>query len=555
MKKILSVIILAAMLICLLPLSVLATESDDVVILYENDVHCRIDGYSNLAALKNELKQQYTHVGVVSSGDFLQGGSYGSVSKGEYIVRLMNLVGYDAIALGNHEFDYGLERLFELSDALDTKPVCANFKKVGEGECFAPYSIVSYGDVKIAYIGITTPETPEKTSFPTQFVDKDGNAIYTFCPEDLAQVVQENIDAAIAEGADYVIALSHLGDEENGFTAEDVVSETVGLDVVLDAHAHSVIESETLTDKDGNIVVYTSTGTEFNNIGKLTISDGTITTELISLDEYTKTDATLDACLAEIKAEYAEIGNRKIGECNFDLITHDAYGNRLVRIDETNLGNLISDAFRYTLGADIGYFNGGGIRSDIKSGDITYNDLLDVLPYNNTGVVVEVSGAVIIDMLEEAISKWPEESGNFPHVSGIIYSANAMMDPYSRVYNVKVQNSETGEYEPIDTERTYTLASNNFILLECGDGMDMFKDAKVVSDTGILDIEVLEDYIVNDLGGVVDERYAVVNYHIVTDSYETDGDHAVWIAGIAVVLMIITIVTVMIIRKKKNENS
>jgi 2',3'-cyclic-nucleotide 2'-phosphodiesterase (5'-nucleotidase family) len=343
-KKLICIIAIVSLLICVLPISAFAAQRNDIIILYENDVHCEIDGYSVLSAMRNELKQEYEHVGIVTSGDFLQGGSLGSISKGEYIVRLMNLVGYDAIALGNHEFDYGLERLYELAGMLDTNPVCANFKKIGEGECFKPYSIVSYGDVKIAYIGITTPSTPDKTSFPTQFVDENKNPLYTFSKNDLAAVVQENIDQARAEGADFVIALSHLGDNsEDGYTAIDLIRETVGFDVVLDAHSHSVIESDILTDKGGSEVVYTSTGSKFANIGKLTISGDTITTELISLENYSTTDPILDASITQIKAEYAEVGNKKVADSAFDLITHDSHGNRLVRITETNLGNLISD--------------------------------------------------------------------------------------------------------------------------------------------------------------------------------------------------------------------
>ena len=564
-KRILIIIAMVAVLICALAIPSFAQEQSDIVILYENDVHCEIDGYSKLAAMKNELKQEYAHVGIVSSGDFLQGGSLGSISKGEYIVRLMNLVGYDAIALGNHEFDYGLERLYELSDMLNTKPLSANFKKVGEGECFEPYSIVSYGDVKIAYIGITTPGTPEKTSFPTQFVDANKNPIYTFSKDDMAAVVQENIDEARAAGADFVIALSHLGNDENEYTARALVSELVGLDVVLDAHSHSVIASETLTDKGGNAVVYTSTGTKFENIGKLVISGDSITTELIPVASYTATDPVLDASIAQIKAEYAEIGNKKVADSAYDLITHDADGNRIIRNTETNLGNLIADAFRTVLGADIAYFNGGGIRSDIKAGEITYNDLLSVLPYNNTAVVVEIDGMTVLKMLDAAVAKYPAESSNFPHVSGMTFFVNTLAEPGERVYSVRILNSETGKYEALDPEKMYKVASNNFILLEGGDEMDMFEGAKVVSDTGILDIEVLESYIVNNLGGVIPEAYAkgteatpTANTRIMFTEgyathypYTTEGDHAIWIGAIGLALAIIVFTTVMIIRKRR----
>lgn len=554
-KRLLCIIGIVSLLICSLSIPALAGQKDDIIILYENDVHCEIEGYSVLSALRNELKQVYEHVGIVTAGDFLQGGSLGSISKGEYIVRLMNLVGYDAIALGNHEFDYGLDRLFELADMLDTKPVCANFIKVGEGECFAPYSIVSYGDVKIAYIGITAPTTPDTTSFPTQFVDENKNPIYTFSKENLAGVVQENIDKARAEGADFVIALSHLGDKEPQYNASEIVPDTVGLDVVLDAHSHSVIASETLVDKAGNAVIYTSTGTKFANIGKLTISGDSITAELIPLETYSTTDPAVDACIDQIVTEYAEVGNKKVADCDFDLITHDSEGNRIARVHETNLGNLISDALRHVLGGDIAYFNGGGIRSHIEAGEITFNDLLNVLPYNNTGVVVRVSGQTIVEMLEVAVATWPEENANFPHVSGMTFSVNTLRDEHQRVYNVKIMNSETGSYETLDLDGMYTVASNNYILLEGGDGMAMFEDAEVISDTGILDIEILEEYIVKNLSGVIGDEYAEADCRITFTegeiAHQPDGTYAVWIAAIAGVLAVTAVVVVLVIYRKR----
>jgi 2',3'-cyclic-nucleotide 2'-phosphodiesterase (5'-nucleotidase family) len=474
---------------------------------------------------------------------------------------------------------------------LDTKPLSANFMKIGESECFEPYSIVSYGDVKIAYIGITTPGTPKKTSFPSQFSDENGNPVYTFCEDNLADVVQGNIDKARAEGADFVIALSHLGNRESEYNAKTLVSEVVGLDVVLDAHSHSVIESATLIDKNGNEVVYTSTGTKFENIGKLVISGDTITTELIPLASYTEVDPVLEECIEQINAEYSEIGDKKVADSAYNLITHDADGNRIVRTSETNLGNLIADAFRTVLGADIAYFNGGGIRTDIDAGEITYNDLLNVVPFSNTGVVVEVDGATVLKMLNASVAAWPEEAGVFPHVSGITFSFNTLGEAGDRIYNVKILNSETGRYEALDLEAKYTLASINFIVLEGGGGMDMFEDATVINDSGILDIHILESYITDNLGGVIPEDYATYGSRItctngiVADSpdvnggiggdsqngdegtgenssnvngetggnypYVTDGDHAIWIGAIGLALAIITIITVMIIRKRR----
>lgn len=523
-KRILSALLCAVLLICLLPTAVFAEgKSEDIVILYENDVHCAVEGYSALAAMKKELQQTHEHVGVVSSGDFIQGASLGVVSRGEYIIRLQNLVGYDAIALGNHEFDYHLPRLDELVAMMETKPVCCNFERIGENEpYYDPYTLVSYGETQIAYVGLTTPTTVTSSS-PAQFKDENGEFIYTFRPTDLYTVLQENVDAARAEGADIVIVLSHLGDQEATYDVHDLITETSGIDVVLDGHSHSVIEGKTVENAQGEEVLLSSTGTKFAYIGKLTISEDGFSSELISTEEYGKTDPILDACIAEIYEEYEVMGNRKVGTALYDLITHDADGNRLVRLQETNLGDLLADAVRTVMEADIAYFYGGGIRAPIEKGDITFNDLLNVLPFNNRTVMIEVTGQTVIDMLEMSLRSWPEENSIFPHVAGLCFSVDTSIpssvvvdengefcgvDGYYRVYNVRVLNRESGEYEPIVRQKTYSLASNNYLLLECGDGMSMLRGATVLRDDGILDVEVLERYITEHLGGEVGEEYA-----------------------------------------------
>ena len=275
-KSLLSCVVCICMVFCSFTGTVFAKDSESIVILYENDVHCAVAGYSKLAAMKNELKSEYEYVGVVSSGDFVQGGTLGAVSKGEYIVRLMNLVGYDAIALGNHEFDYTISRLSELFELSETKYISSNFAKIGEEKTyFEPLTIVSYGDVDIAYIGIVTPETIT-SSRPSQFKNENGEIIYTFNETRLHEVVQESINEATKAGADYVIALSHIGYDESGKINDitDIIENTDGLDVVLDAHSHSVIEEKIIKDKSGDDVLLTSTGTGFEHIGKLTIANG-----------------------------------------------------------------------------------------------------------------------------------------------------------------------------------------------------------------------------------------------------------------------------------------
>lgn len=512
-------------------MSFVAPDDTEIIILYENDVHCAVEGYSKLAAMKGEFLQEHDYVGVVSAGDFAQGGSLGAVSEGAYIIELMNRVGYDAAALGNHEFDYRIPRLNELVDMMDTKPVCCNFRKTGEnGTVFEPYSMVSYGDVDIAYIGITTPSTLSSSS-PKQFLDAQGNYEYTFCAEDLYEVVQGTIDRARAEGADYVIALSHIGYAENGEYEDvvDLIENTAGFDAVLDGHSHSVMEGMAVADKDGNNVVLSSTGTKFSYIGKLTIAQGTITTELIPTETYGKTDAGIDSYIAEINEAYSQLGERTVGFSEVDLITHDADDNRLVRIEETNLGDLCADAFRLVTGADIGYVNGGGIRADISGGELTFNDLLNVFPFNNVVGVAEVSGQVVQDMLEMSVMSWPEEDGAFPHVSGIAFSVDTSIPtsvtvdqdeiftgvsgPY-RVYNISVWNAQTNRYEPLDPEKIYTLAAQTYFLEECGSGMQMLEEAVLVQNDGVLDLEVLETYLVEHLNGIVGQEYASVSPNI-----------------------------------------
>lgn len=532
--KLMALITCAVLLISILPVSVFAGNNEDIVILYENDVHCVVEGYSKIAALKTELQETYAHVGVVSGGDYIQGNSLGVVSKGQYIVELMNLVGYDAVTLGNHEFDFRMERLEELISMMTTEPVSCNFQKIGEDTSyFKPYSIVSYGDVDIAYIGITTPSTLT-SSAPAQFKDEEGNFLYTFNPTTLYEVVQRNIDAALAEGADYVIAISHIGyaeDEVYGDIedVETLIQNTNGFDVVLDAHSHSVIEGMTLTDKRGNEVLLSSTGTKFEYIGKLTISGDRLQTELIKTAEYQATDATVDAYIAKIYEEYSVMGERKVAISEVDLITKDGDGNRLVRKAETNLGNLCADAFRYVVDADIGYMNGGSIRADMLQGDVTVNSLLSVQPFNNSVVLAEISGQAFLDMMEMAMMIWPEENGSFPHVSGVTFSVNTAI-PSSvvlnefeefvgvsgeyRVYDLKIYNRETGNYEPIDLNKTYTLAASNYILLECGSGMKMLEGAQILQNDGMLDIEAMERYIVEELEGRIGEEYAQVKIHI-----------------------------------------
>ncbi len=504
-------------------ITVTAQDDKDIVILYESDVHCAIDGYAKVSAVKSEMGTDY--VGLVSSGDFIQGSSLGALSEGRYIVDIMNKLGYDAVTLGNHEFDYKIPRLKELTDVLSAPVVSCNFVN-GAGETvYKPYEIVSYGDTDIAYLGITTPESFTKST-PAYFQNENGEFIYDFCGDTLCDAVQKSVDKAREDGADYVIALSHLGSEgvTERWSAQEIVKNTSGIDVILDGHSHSTVESLVLKNKDGEDVYLSSTGTKFENIGKLTIeANGDMKTELIPLDTYEKNDSEVEAYVAQIKAEYESKTSTVIGKSEIVLTTLNENGERAIRNAETNLGDLCADAYREILDADIGFINGGGIRADIGIGDVTYSDILSVYPWNNQACTAKVTGQQILDALEFGVSAMPEESGGFQQVSGITFDVDLSVpspvirdknemfsgiDGERRIKNVKVLSRETNEYEEINPEKQYILASHSYLLKDGGDGFTMFKGAEIVRDSVMLDNELLAEYLKNNLGGTVGQEYA-----------------------------------------------
>ena len=540
MKKLLSVF-LALTLVFALCGGALAAESEtgDIVVLYTNDVHCAIDGdfgYSNLAAYEDKMAAEGNYVTLVDAGDAIQGAAYGTMSEGADIIGIMNAVGYDVATLGNHEFDYKVPRILELADMLECGYISANFIDLADGESVFPaYKLLSYGDVQVAYVGISTPDTYTKTT-PAYFQDENGNYIYSFGNEDLVDYVQAAIDEAVAAGADYVIAVGHLGiDPESApYRSTDVIPQLSGLDAFIDGHSHSVIASQTVKGADGEDVILTSTGTKFANFGKLTIDaeTGAITTELIS--DYTETAADMDEYLNALFAKYADTFSTVVAKSDITLTGYAEDGTRLVRTEETNIGDLCADAYRVVGEADIGLVNGGGIRADIAAGDITYQNIIDVHPFGNMLCVVEATGQQILDALEMAVMALPTESGGFLHVSGLSFSVDTSVespvvlddvgnfvevDGARRVSDVKVAG------EAIDPEATYTVASHNYMLKDGGDGFNMFRGDKVIVDETMADNEVLTSYIVDELDGVIPESYAEPQGRItILEAEEEDGN-------------------------------
>ena len=497
-----------------------------IVILYENDVHCAVDGYPLLVSVRKECQAATNYVSTVSCGDFASGGLIGAISKGEQIVRIMNHVGYDAIALGNHELDYGIPQMLNITESLDAPVLCANLKNVQTGTSPYPaYHIISYGDVDIAYIGFTTTTSGTVKSLS----DEQGNPLYSFMREDFYLNAQKFIDKARKDGADYIIALSHLGDSQtDGMhpSSTSLIANTTGLDAVIDGHDHHVIEEQFINDKDGNPVLLTSSGSNFQYVGKLTIdTNGGVHSTLVSTgdDEITPDNETA-LFVNSVKEEAEGLGNFVIGHSEVDLMIYDENGKRIVRKQETNIGDFCADAFRAFTGADIALVNGGGIRKDIKKGEVLFNDLYNVMPFGDMIATGSLTGEQLIDALEYAVSSLPAEAGVFMQVSGLRFKINpdipspAVMDPETelfshieegerRVSEVEILDKESGEYKDVELSRRYTMATLDYLILELG-GSGIFKGVEPDPTYWGAEIEILRSYIENNLNGTIGSEYS-----------------------------------------------
>lgn len=512
-----------------------ADASGKLVILHTNDVHCEIEqktgddgvtniGYAGVAAYKAEMQAEYGegNVTLVDAGDAIQGGPIGTLTKGSALVEIMNKVGYDVAVPGNHEFDYGMDTFLALAkDTAEHPYICCNFTDLDGNAIFDAYTVKEYGTVKVAYVGIDTPEAFVKST-PTYFQDASGKYIYSFQQgndgQDLYNSVQKAVDGAKAAGADYVVAIGHLGD--NGSTPEwkaaAVIANTTGIDVFIDGHSHETIEKE-VANKDGEDVVWAQTGTRLANIGKIVIdtATGEITHELVS--GYDKQDEAVAAFVKEKADAFEAELKRVVAKSDVDLTTLDSDGERLVRSGETNLGDLCADAYRVMLDADVAFVNGGGVRADIGTGDITYEDIISVHPFGNEACLVETTGQKILDALEMSARLYPEENGGFLQVSGLAYTIDEAIPSSVRINDegefvgvdgaYRVSNVTVGGV-PLDVDKTYTLASHNYMIKGGGDGFVMFKTDKLLKDCVMIDNAVLINYIVDKLGGsVTAEQY------------------------------------------------
>lgn len=541
MKKWLSLLLALCMLLGLTGAMAEAAApglTKDLVVLFTSDVHCGIDqgfGYAGLAAVKQSMIDAGNHVLLVDNGDAVQGEPVGTVTTGSAIIELMNQVGYDIATPGNHEFDYGMDRFFELTKMAKFEYISCNFNKNEELQ-FKPYTLREFDGVKVGFVGITTPKTIT-SSTPRYFQDENGNFIYGFMQDETGEklyaAVQKAVDDARAEGAQYIIVMAHIGNEEasHPWNYADVISHTNGINALVDGHSHDT-DQVVMKNKDGEDVIRSACGTKLEGIGYIRIAakDGKMTGGLYSWENKISapqllginndTSKAVAAATDELNTQLQKVVAKTAVDLTIvDPEAKDENGKpiRIIRSAETNLGDLCADAYLDQAGdADIAFVNGGGIRVSIPAGDITLGSILKVHPFGNSLTVIEVTGQQVLDALEWGAHGIPGENGGFLQVAGLTYEIHTYVpspcqqdentlftgiEGERRVKNVMVKG------EPIDPKKTYKLASHNYMLFDQGDGFTMFEGCKVLQESVKLDNQVLIDYITGTLGGVVGEKY------------------------------------------------
>ena len=502
-------------------------EKSEVTILYTNDVHTYIDKqapeltYAAIAALKQSYQNAGKKVLLVDAGDHVQGTAYGSMDQGASIIELMNAAGYDAATPGNHEFDYGMDRAKELMRDADFPYLSCNWVDLRTNLRVLPeIKVFVRGGVRIAFVGITTPETFTKST-PAYFMNKaQTKYIYDILGGEDGQKLYSAVQKAVDKAkclADVVIGLGHLGVDPSSspWTSEEVIAHTTGFDAFIDGHSHTVMENKQVADASGRLVTLTQTGSYFANVGEMTIApDGTISTRLVS--SYDQEDVAVAAEQAAWVNTVDDMLGEKIAVADTKFyITDPVTGKRRIRSGETNLGDFVADGI-YTyfnevekLHCDIAIMNGGGIRSDEDAGYWTFKTCKQVSPFGNVACLMSVTGKQIQDALEFAArfaGAEGKENGGFLQVAGATYEihtdipntvqtddknvwiGSATGTP--RVQNVKIYDRHTGTYEPLDPAKTYALAGMNYTLRNLGDGFAMFDGAELIKDY------VSEDYLV-----------------------------------------------------------
>ena len=506
-----------------------ATMAGKTVILHTNDVHGAVDGYAYIAQLKADYEAKGAEVILVDAGDYSQGKTYVSVTKGADAVTMMNAAGYDVVTLGNHEFDYGYAQLKENMSKAKFKVVCADvFNEDGTPIFDASYTYTTKSGVKVGFFGMETPETQTKAN-PALIKG------LTFATGDAFTKAAADQVAALKD-ADVVICLAHLGvdGESKPYRSADLYAAVKGIDFIVDGHSHTVM---TKGEKGEPIQ---STGTAFANIGVIVIDDASKKIESNSLYEI-KEDTAKDATVAAAAKTIVDRVDKEYGVvfAKSEVTLNGAKAPNGNRDSETNNGDLITDAMLWkvmqnkeglTVDADhvVAITNGGGIRAAIKPGDVTKKDINTVLPFGNTVAVIYVTGAELLEALEASTYSLPV--GGFPQVAGInftlstavAYDANAETYPASTYYGPKsinrvVINSINGKEFKADD--TYAVVTNNFVA-GGGDTYYAFAAASAQFDTGIPLDEAVMEYVTTELKGVIGAQYAAPQGRILLNPFK-----------------------------------
>ena len=512
-------------------------DKKDIMILYTSDIHCGIDegfGYAGLEQIRKYEQEKGYEVILVDDGDNIQGDPLGLLTKGDALIDLMNKMGYSVAIPGNHEFDYGVDNFLSLAEKAQFKYISCNFQYKGEN-VFDPYVIREIGGRKIGFVGVTTPTTIT-ASKPTLFEDENGEFVYSFLQDETGEgvynAVQSAVDNARKEGAEYVIVLGHMGNEEQcrPWTYADVISHTNGIDAFLDGHSHDT-DQVIMKNKDGKEVPRSACGTKMQHIGWCRIpAEGEVTAGIYSwtLDdsapEVLGIENEMSTAVKEARGSISKLLEGKIAVSEQEMTIYDPvavdpeWGKvRMIRRAETNLGDLCTDAYRFMTGADIALLGGGGIRVSIPAGDVTMKNMYEVFPFGNEICVVQATGQQILDALEWGAAAVPGENGGFMQVSGLSYEIHTYIDSTCtkdvngmftgvagerRVKNVKVNGT------PIDPDALYNVAGNDYWFLNGGDGQTAFNGAERVDAGGMLDVQVLVDYLTRELDGVIGKEYS-----------------------------------------------
>ena len=517
--------ILAFLFLFLFPFTGFAKEKD-IIILHTNDIHCGVSdnlGIDKVAQYKKELQKNGHPVALVDAGDAIQGAPIGKLSNGESIVKIMNAAGYDFVIPGNHEFDYGMEQFLKLTSKMKCGYYSANLIDIKTRKLvLPPYKILALGNKKVAFIGATTPQTLT-SSTPKYFQDKNGKFIYGFLEDEsglkLYKALQEAADRVRKEEADYVFLVGHLG--TNGalpkWSSGAIAANTYNIDAVIDGHSHEeYVPPHKVANAMGKDVLVVQAGTKLQALGQLVIQeDGSLSSTLIKT--LSASDPKVTALVAGENKRFDAILNQPVGEALVTLTSDDpATGKRRVRNGETNLGDLVADAYRFVLNTDLSIVNGGSIRKTIKPGVFSYNDLLEALPFVNMCTVVEATGQQIIDALEVGVVNYPEESGGFLHVSGMTYAIDSSV-PSGVVKDVKGGFVEVKgprrvkdvmiNGQPVDLKKIYKVGGTSYILKDGGNGMVMFKGCNMTLDAVMTDVDAIMEYVQNHLNAKIKDGY------------------------------------------------